>query len=121
MSLTEYYAIRRKKYCNNIYTNLFNLTCDKPLLGIVGSKVWSFANVLNPTNPIELGMLSYSTVTGNWEMFLNFMATRNMVKTIYNSGMDLMIATGRLDPLYNKVREGKTRARSLISKLRFRW
>lgn len=121
MSLTEYYAIRRKKYCNNIYTNILNLACDNPLLGIIGSKAWSFVNILNPVHPFTAGMVSYAAVTDDWETFLNFMATGNIVKTIFNSGIDLMIATDRLNPLYNKVQQGKTRVGSLISKLRSRW
>lgn len=115
MSLTEYQAIKRRKYCTNTNTIGFNLALDNPIAGIGCSKVWSFVNMLNPANPVELGMVTYLGVTGDWPTFLNFVAARNIVKTVYNSGGDILIATGKLDPLYKGIQEGKRRIKLLIS------
>ncbi|MBI2593609.1 hypothetical protein HYW44_03125 [Candidatus Daviesbacteria bacterium] len=118
MSLTEFYAIKKRKYCNNSNTNLLNIAFESPIAGICGSKVWSFVNMLSPTNPVDLGMVSYATISGDWSMFLNFVAARNTVKTAYNSSIDLLIATGKLDPLYEKVRMGNKKTREFISKIK---
>ncbi|MDO8515294.1 MAG: hypothetical protein Q7S14_02230 [bacterium] len=115
MSVTEYQAIKRRKYCTNTNTIGFNLALDNPVAGIGCSKVWSFVNMFNPLNPVELGMVTYLGVTGDWPTFLNFVAARNIVKTVYNSGGDILIATGKLDPLYKGIQEGKRRVKLLMS------
>ena len=118
MSLAEYGAIQRRKYCTNSNTNAFNLALDNRVGAIACSRIWGFTNMLNPANPVELGMVTYLGVTGDWPTFLNFVATRNIVKTIYNSSGDVLIATCKLDPVYNGINNGKRRIGVIIERLR---
>lgn len=118
MSLTEAYAIKRKKYCNNTNTNLINLILRNPTAAIGLSKVWSFTGMLNPANPVDFGLVTYVTATGDWDTYLNFLSARYTVKATYNSGMDLLIATGKLDPLFEKVQLGKNRFRRWFFQVR---
>lgn len=116
LSLTEYWAIRKRHYCTNTNTIFLNLALEKTKTAIVASRAWGLANIVNPVNPVDFGMATYLTFTGDWGTFLNFMVAREVVRTTYNSGVDTLIATGKLDPLYRGIQETKRKVRLSLAR-----
>lgn len=117
LSVSEVAAMRRRKYCANSYTNGLEIIFQNPLLSAAAARLAGFGIMyINATNPdFYVAMLTRNS--GDWESFLSFVLARCALGLVYDGGVNVLIATGRLDPFFWKIQELKQKTRVAITGL----